>query len=188
MATLESWSDVMYSGAATTEVGQQPVAFANPAACLYFVFFVIVGAFFLLNLVIGEKGGGGGGAEERGRRRDGEATGMQRRGWPASRGVCGMAGRRRVAGFRLSHSPHPCVTPGRVSSEGVSIDKFNTMRRSNNGGNPYLSDEQEAWVTTQKMLTQLRPLRPRVVPHNALRAFFFRRERRAGQGVPCLAG
>lgn len=59
---------------------------------------------------------------------------------------------------------------------GVSIDKFNQMRRENNGGNPHMSDEQEAWVSTQKMLTNLRALRRHVPPENRFRAFFYHRE------------
>ncbi|PNW76369.1 hypothetical protein CHLRE_11g467528v5 [Chlamydomonas reinhardtii] len=108
VATLESWSDVMYTGADITQVYQQPITNNSPAVCLFFVIFVIVGGFFLLNLVIG-----------------------------------------------------------------VSIDKFNQMRRENNGGNPHMSDEQEAWVSTQKMLTNLRALRRHVPPENRFRAFFY---------------
>ncbi|KAG2432071.1 hypothetical protein HXX76_008998 [Chlamydomonas incerta] len=108
VATLESWSDVMYTGADITQVYQQPITNNSPAVCLFFVAFVIVGGFFLLNLVIG-----------------------------------------------------------------VSIDKFNQMRRENNGGNPHMSDEQEAWVSTQKMLTNLRALRRHVPPESKFRAFFY---------------
>ncbi len=54
MATLESWSDVMYAGGDITRVDEQPLRNHSPAVYLYFVAYVIVGAFFLFNLVIGE--------------------------------------------------------------------------------------------------------------------------------------
>lgn len=54
VATLESWSDVMYQAADSTQLYHQPLPNAWPTVCLFFVVFVVVGAFFLLNFVIGE--------------------------------------------------------------------------------------------------------------------------------------
>jgi hypothetical protein len=53
MASLESWSDVMYSGSDAVAFGEQPIRNYNRPMSLLFILFVMVGCFFMLNLIIG---------------------------------------------------------------------------------------------------------------------------------------
>jgi hypothetical protein len=52
-ATLEMWLEVMYHGVDATEENVHPWRDANPAACVFFVVFIIVGSFFIMNLFVG---------------------------------------------------------------------------------------------------------------------------------------
>jgi hypothetical protein len=52
-ATLELWVDIMFSGVDAVGVGMQPLTNHNPAAVVFFLVFIAVGAFFVLNLFIG---------------------------------------------------------------------------------------------------------------------------------------
>jgi hypothetical protein len=53
MQGLEGWPDVMFSGIDAVDVGIAPIRNHNPAAALYFMTWIVVGAFFILNLFIG---------------------------------------------------------------------------------------------------------------------------------------
>jgi hypothetical protein len=53
MASLESWSDVMYSGSDAVAFGEQPIRNYNRPISLLFILFIMVGCFFMLNLIIG---------------------------------------------------------------------------------------------------------------------------------------
>mmetsp|Transcript_6417 Transcript_6417/g.22602 ORF Transcript_6417/g.22602 Transcript_6417/m.22602 type:complete len:1664 (+) Transcript_6417:339-5330(+) len=53
MATLEMWLDVMYSGVDAVGIEKQPIRDKDPFACLFFVFFIVVGSFFVMNLFVG---------------------------------------------------------------------------------------------------------------------------------------
>jgi len=52
LATLEDWDAIMYKGMAAREVGQSMKAQAHPEYCLYFLFYIIVGALFVMNIMI----------------------------------------------------------------------------------------------------------------------------------------
>ena len=52
-ATLEMWLEVMYHGVDAVDEGVHPARDANPAACVFFVIFIIVGSFFIMNLFVG---------------------------------------------------------------------------------------------------------------------------------------
>lgn len=63
---------------------------------------------------------------------------------------------------------------------GVTVDTFFEVRRTKSG-HPFLSDQQEAWVTTQRLLATTQP-EPRPVPPNgALRRAIYK-----GAWVRCL--
>lgn len=52
-ASLNAWTDIMYSTQDITELDMQPSFNASQANALFFVVFVLIGAFFSLNLFIG---------------------------------------------------------------------------------------------------------------------------------------
>jgi 4-hydroxybenzoate polyprenyltransferase len=52
-ATLEMWLDVMYHSVDAVDEGFHPRHNHNPAACVFYVLFIIIGAFFVMNLFVG---------------------------------------------------------------------------------------------------------------------------------------
>jgi uncharacterized membrane protein YgcG len=52
-ATLEMWPSIMYHSVDAVEEGFHPRFNHNPAACIFYVFFIIVGVFFVMNLFVG---------------------------------------------------------------------------------------------------------------------------------------
>lgn len=53
IATLELWVDIMFASVDAVGVGLQPIINHNPAAVIFFLVFIAIGAFFVLNLFIG---------------------------------------------------------------------------------------------------------------------------------------
>lgn len=53
MASLESWSDIMYSACDVVGAEEQPLRNHSRSLALFFIVFVVVGSFFVLNLIIG---------------------------------------------------------------------------------------------------------------------------------------
>ena len=53
MSSLSDWLNVMYDGMSVTGIDNDLNLKVNPAASLYFLVFIIVGAFFTLNLFVG---------------------------------------------------------------------------------------------------------------------------------------
>lgn len=52
-ATLEMWLDVMYHSVDAVEEGFHPRFNYNPAACIFYIIFIVTGAFFIMNLFVG---------------------------------------------------------------------------------------------------------------------------------------
>ena len=49
----EGWTETMYKGIDSTEIGQQPSKNSKYYLCVFFVFYMIVGSLFINNLFVG---------------------------------------------------------------------------------------------------------------------------------------
>jgi len=56
---------------------------------------------------------------------------------------------------------------------GVTIDKFNEMKEKQEGKSVFLTNEQRNWVSIQKLLVDIKPMRSFVEPEGALRKAVF---------------
>ena len=180
-ATLEMWLDVMYHGADATERDAHPWRDANPAACVFFVVFIIVGSFFIMNLFVGvtidkfnEM------KEESAAEYEAELNRARNRGRAGAAGAAGFAD-------GLSGEAYAAKMAAPALARGYSGSKDATRRSSvaaKGGakgaalmgavGAVFVTEEQRRWQQVEKMLMQCKPRRMMDPPPPGWRASFYR--------------
>uniref|UniRef100_A0A7S0CQF9 Voltage-gated ion channel superfamily n=1 Tax=Micromonas pusilla TaxID=38833 RepID=A0A7S0CQF9_MICPS len=174
-ATLEMWLEVMYHGVDATEENVHPWRDANPAACVFFVVFIIVGSFFIMNLFVGvtidkfnEM------KEESAAEYEAELNRMRGKiGFTATGALQhGKAYQQKVAA--------PVLARGYSGSRDVSSKRLEMRGPGKSAatiaavGAVFVTEEQRRWQQVEKMLMQCKPRRMLDPPPKGWRTPFYR--------------
>ena len=165
-ATLEMWLEVMYHGVDATEENVHPWRDANPAACVFFVVFIVVGSFFIMNLFVGVT------IDKFNEMKEESAAAYE-----------AELNRNRS---RVAFTPSGALQPGKayaqkmaapVLARGYSGSKDPNAKRNTKSmgavGAVFVTEEQRRWQQVEKMLMQCKPRRMLDPPPRGWRSPFF---------------
>eukprot|EP00798_Chlamydomonas_sp_ICE-L_P030252 gene30252-35240_t len=177
MASLEGWSEVSLAAMDASGVDEQPARMANAYIGIFFIVFIIFCAFFILNLVIGVSINK---FNELKKSRGGVSALMteQQTQWLTIQRLTPNQTKPSTSTYNPSLCPGVSINKfnelkksrGGVS---VSINKFNELKKSRGGVSVLMTEQQTQWLTIQRLMANTSPRRKYTVPSNWIRKCAF---------------